>query len=82
MPAVDRVVVHVACVLVQPVHRNAVGLFAQFALSVRLEPGAGDVVFAAMLHTGTPVGGVGTTSPPVGVQNATGVAALPSPSGM
>ena len=82
VPSVERVVVHVACVLVHPTHRNAVGPFAQFAFSVRLEPVAGEVVFAPTLHTGAPLGGVGTTSPPVGLQNATGVVGLPSPSGM
>ena len=82
VPVLERVVVHVAVVLVQPIQRNAVGLFAQLAVSVRLDPTTGELVLAATLHTGAPLGGVGTTSPPVGAQNATGVAGLPSPSGM
>ena len=38
VPSVERVVVHVCCVLVQPTQRNDVGLLAQFALSVTLDP--------------------------------------------
>ena len=51
-------------------------------LRARVAPTAGVAVFAVIVQFGALCGAGGTTSPPAGVQNATGSAGLPLPSGM
>lgn len=54
---VVREVVHVAPLLVQPVHWKPVGDCEQFAVSTIVVPTIGELLLALSVHTGAAVGG-------------------------
>ena len=72
----------VSVLLVQPCHKNVVGVLVQAAARLSVAPSAGVLLLAVTVQFGAVSFATGTTSPPDGVQKTIGSAGLPSPSGM